>query len=207
MALRDSRSERTGPVRAALRITWTSIGWSAAAGSASIVAGVLARSLSLTGSGVSVLIDLTSSVVLVWRFRRHDEHPAAERVAHLVAALALIVLALGLAVAAAIRLATGAAAAPTPASLAIAAVSVLALPLIAARKYHVAPRVPSHALRVDAHITVVGATTALLALAGLGLTDAGLDSADSVAAAVIAVGAAILGIVELRSRATSPSVP
>lgn len=187
-------------IRAALRITWISICWSAAGGAASITAGVLAGSLALVGSGASVAIDLTSSLVLVWRFRRHDEHPAAEHVAHLVAAIALVVLAISLATASAIRLATGAAAAPTTASLAIAAASVLALPVIAARKYYVAPRVPSKALRADAHITVVGAATALLALAGLGLTDLGIDVADSIAAALIAVGAAILGVRELRQR-------
>ena len=53
------------PVRAALRISWISIGWSAAGGTASIVSGVLAGSLSLAGSGAGVLIDLPSSAVLV----------------------------------------------------------------------------------------------------------------------------------------------
>lgn len=193
--IREIRS----PVRAALRISWISIAWSAAGGTASIASGVLAGSLSLVGSGAGVLIDLTSSAVLVWRFRRHEAHPGAERVAHLVAALALVALAAGLAVASGIRLATGAHASPDEASLAIAAASVLVLPSIAARKYRVAPLVPSDALRVDAHITAVGAATALLALAGLGLTDAGVDSADAIAALVIAAGAAILGTVELRS--------
>jgi divalent metal cation (Fe/Co/Zn/Cd) transporter len=197
---RRSTIDRSPPVRAALRITWISISWSAAGGAASITAGVLAGSLSLVGSGASVFIDLISSVVLVWRFRRHDEHPGAERIAHLVAALALLALAFGLAVASAIRLASGAVAKPADASLAIAAASVLALPVIAVRKYRVAPRVPSHALRVDAHITVVGAVTALLALVGLGLTSAGFGSADSIAAVTIAAGAATLGLVELRER-------
>ena len=189
--------QRPSPIRAALRITWLSIAWSAAGGAASITAGVVAGSLALVGSGASVLIDLTSSIVLVWRFRR-EEHPAAERRAHVVAAVALVVLAVSLAVASAIRLAIGAAADPSAISLTIAAVSALVLPLVAARKYAVAPRVPSHALRADAHITSVGAATALLALAGLGLTDAGLAAADAIAAVVIAAGAGLLGVRELR---------
>lgn len=189
-----------GPVRAALRISWISIGWSAAGGAVSIAFGVLAGSLSLVGSGASVVIDLTSSVVLVWRFRRGDDHPAAEHIAHLVAAVALLVLAASLAIASVVRLATGAEASPTTVSLVVAAVSVVVLPLIAARKYAVAPRVPSPALRADAHITVVGAATALLALVGLGLTDAGWGSADAIAALVIAFGAAGIGVRELRSR-------
>jgi len=187
-------------IRAALRITWISIAWSIAGGTASITAGVLAGSLSLVGSGASVLIDLTSSLVLVWRFRRHEEHPTAEHIAHLVAAVALVCLAVSLAVASTVRLVTGAAADPTVASLVIAAASVLALPGIAARKYRVAPLVPSKALRADAHITAIGAATALLALAGLGLTDAGLHAADPVAAMVIAAVAAWLGVRELARR-------
>jgi len=185
-------------VRAALTISWVSIAWSACGGAASIGSGVLAGSLSLIGSGASVFIDLTSSAVLVWRFRRHHESPGAERVAHLVAAIALLALAVGLGVASVIRLASGAEAQTTAISLGVGAASAAVLPLIAARKYQVAPRVPSPALRVDAHITVVGATTALLALAGLGLTAAGFGSADAAAAMLIAAGAGVLGARELR---------
>lgn len=185
-------------IPAALRITWISIAWSVAGGAASITSGVLAGSLSLIGSGASVSIDLASSLVLVWRFRRHGEHVAAERIAHRVAAIALVWLAISLVVASAGRLASGASAEPNVASLVIAAASVLALPAIAARKYYVAPRVPSRALRADAHITAIGAATALLALAALGLTDIGVDSADSIAAVLIALVAAVLGLTELR---------
>lgn len=195
---RAANPEDVVMIGAALRITWISIAWSVAGGTASIILGILAGSLSLVGSGGSVLIDLTSSLVLVWRFRQHEDHPHAEHLAHLVAAVALICLAISLTVASAIRLATGAAAEPTTASLLIAAVSVLALPVIAAQKYRVAPKVPSKALRADAHITAIGAATALLALAGLGLTEAGLDAADSIAAVVIAAVAAWLGAQELR---------
>ncbi|MDQ1747229.1 MAG: hypothetical protein QOD07_1492 [Frankiaceae bacterium] len=191
---------QAGAVRAALTISWVSIAWSACGGAASIGSGLLAGSLSLVGSGASVFIDLASSAVLVWRFRRHDESPGAERVAHVVAATALLALSAGLAVASVVRLATGAAPDASAASFAVACASAVVLPAIAVRKYQVAPRVPSPALRVDAHITVVGAATALLALAGLGLTEAGVGSADAVAAMVIAAGAGALGARELRHR-------
>ncbi|MBV9097392.1 MAG: hypothetical protein JO079_04975 [Frankiaceae bacterium] len=195
----DSSPGSFASVRSALVVNWVSIGWSVCGGTASITSGVLAGSLSLIGSGASVLIDLLSSLVLVWRFRRHDEAPGAERVAHRVAATALLALGASLLLAGANRLATGAVADSTVAGLAIAAASAVVLPLIAARKYQVAPRVPSPALRADAHITVVGATTALLALAGLALTEAGYGAADAIAAMVIAAGAGVLGARELRS--------
>jgi divalent metal cation (Fe/Co/Zn/Cd) transporter len=167
------------------------------AGASSITFGALAGSLALVGSGASVVIDLSSSLVLVWRFRRH-EHPTAERIAHLVAAIALLVLAVSLGIGGALRLASGTAPTATAPGLAVASASVLVLPLIAVRKYRVAPQVPSPALRVDAHITTVGATTALLALLGLGLTEAGVGWADAAAAVVIACIAAMLGVGEIR---------
>lgn len=191
--------DRGTPTHAALWISWVSIGWSLAAGAASITFGVLAGSLALVGSGASVVIDLSSSVVLVWRFRRH-EHPAAERIAHLVAATALLALAVSLGLAGALRLATGTSATASAPGVAAALASVLVLPLIAHRKYRVAPRVPSPALRVDAHITAVGAATALLALLGLALTDAGVGWADAAAGVVIACVAAALGVREIRHR-------
>lgn len=185
------------PVRQALRISWISIGWSALSGIASISVGISAASLALIGSGASVLIDLSSSAVLVWRFRHPHGHSAAERRAHVVAAWALTGLALLIAAASIARLASGAEAHPDPAAIATASASLLVLPLIAARKYVVAREVPSRALRADAHITVVGASTALVTLGGLALTKAGITNADSIAALVVAAIAAMVGGNEL----------
>lgn len=185
-------------LRAALRISWLSILWSAVIGTASVGFGVVASSLALTGSGASLLIDLTSSAVLVWRFRRHEAHPSAERLAHRVAALALLLLAVSLVVASVIRLATGGRAHADDVSVIIALASVVGLPPIAWRKYAVARRVPSHALRTDAHITLLGAATALLTVAGLVLTRAGMPAADPAAALLVALCGIVIAVRELR---------
>jgi divalent metal cation (Fe/Co/Zn/Cd) transporter len=188
-----------------LVITWASIGWSAVSGAASIGFGLSAASLALLGSGISVLIDLSSSLVLVWRFRHPHGHSGAERRAHLVAATGLSVLAGFLATAGIVRLVLDESAHPTVASVVVAAASLVVLPVIAARKYVVAVRVASRALRADAHITVVGATTALSTLIGLAATRAGLGFADSVAALLVAAAAGFVGARELQSR--RPSSP
>lgn len=185
-------------VRRALAISWVSICWGAVSGAASIGFGLTAASLALVGSGAGVLIDLSSSAVLVWRFRHPHGHEQAERTAHLVAACALTALALVLAVFAVLRVARGSSADPDLAAIVTASVSLAVLPVIAWRKYTVAPAVPSPALRADAHITLVGAVTALLSLAGLAATRAGWSSADGWAALVVGLVAGWVGAGELR---------
>jgi divalent metal cation (Fe/Co/Zn/Cd) transporter len=186
------------PVRQALRISWISIGWGGISGVASIAIGAQAASLALVGSGAGVLIDLSSSAVLVWRFRHPHGHDRAERTAHVVAASALTGLAVVLAAFAILRLADGSSANPEVAAIVAASASLLVLPAIARHKYAVAAAVPSPALRADAHITMVGAATALISLAGLGATKAGFASADPWAALVVGLVAGVVGLGELR---------
>jgi divalent metal cation (Fe/Co/Zn/Cd) transporter len=184
-------------LRAALRISWLTIAWSTVSGVISVVLGVAAGSLALVGSGASVLVDVSSSVVLVWRFRHPHGHGAAEHRAQRVAALALLTLGCLLGLSSVYRLSTGGAAHPNAATIAIAVAAVVILPLLAARKYVIAPRVPSRALTTDAHITLVGAATALLTLVGLALTNAGHPAADAAAALTIALCAAVVAYREL----------
>jgi divalent metal cation (Fe/Co/Zn/Cd) transporter len=188
------------PVRAALIVSWVSIGWSACIGVTSIGVGLAVASLALLGAGAGVLIDLSSSAVLVWRFRHHGRHPAAERIAHRFAALALLSLSAFLVASGAHRLLDHGTAHPSGISLGVAAASLLVLPPIAAAKYVIARRVPSSALRADGHITVVGAVTALFALAGLAVTRWGFASADTTAALVVGLVTGIVGLSELRGR-------
>jgi divalent metal cation (Fe/Co/Zn/Cd) transporter len=136
--------------------------------------------------------------VLVWRFRHPSGHDRAERTAHVVAAGALTLLAVVLAAFAVLRLVDGSSAKPEAAAIVTAATALVVLPVIARRKYAVARAVPSPALRADAHITLVGAATALVSLAGLGATKAGFSAADPLAALVIGVVAGVVGGLELR---------
>jgi divalent metal cation (Fe/Co/Zn/Cd) transporter len=135
----------------------------------------------------------------VWRFRHPHGNERAEHRAQLVASTALLVLATLLAASSVERLVTGGTVHPGPMTVGVAAASLVVLPLLAARKYAVAAAVPSAALRTDAHITVVGASTAGLALLGFVLTEAGASWADPVAALLVAVAAAAVGLYERRS--------
>jgi divalent metal cation (Fe/Co/Zn/Cd) transporter len=180
------------PIREALRVSWVCVAWSVAAGVASLVVGLVAGSLSLGGLGASVLVDVVSSAVLIWRFRRErgagDFPEAAEQRAQLVASLGLVLIGGALAVTGVQHLATQAHPSTPAIALVLAGGNLVVLPLLARWKYRVATAVGSVALRTDAHITMVGTATSAFALIGLGF-DRGFGWwwADAVAALVIAV--------------------
>jgi divalent metal cation (Fe/Co/Zn/Cd) transporter len=191
------------PVEDALRLSWLTVGWSTTTGVASVLVGLLVGSLSLLGLGVTVLIDVASSSVLIWRFRHERDGGAsvehAERLAHRVASWALV----GFAVVLAAQAVRGLAAHDEPdvaaAGVVLAAVGVAFLPVLARWKYRTAAAVPSAALRADAHITAVGAAMAGVTLAGLVVVEAwGWWWADAVAALVLAAVAGRQGADGLR---------
>jgi divalent metal cation (Fe/Co/Zn/Cd) transporter len=197
------------PVRSALRVSWTTVAWSLVSGVASVVVGIESGSLSLGGLGASVLVDVISSAVLIWRFRRERaeaEFPeAAERRAQAVAAIGLLVIAVALAVSAVEHLATESHPSVPALALALAAANLCVLPLLARWKYKVAAAVGSLALRTDAHITMVGTANAAFSLLGLGVDSAfGWWWADAVAALAIALVAADQGRQALLALRTSP---
>jgi divalent metal cation (Fe/Co/Zn/Cd) transporter len=197
------------PIDDALRVSWVCVGWSVAAGVASLVVGLVAGSLSLGGLGASVLVDVVSSAVLIWRFRRErgdGEFPeAAERRAQVVAAFGLIVIGLALAATGIQHLVSGDRPSTPVIALALAAANLIVLPLLGRWKYRVAAEVGSVALKTDAHITMVGTATSALALVGLGL-DRGFGWwwADAVAALIIAIIAGDQGRRSLSAVGTPP---
>ena len=194
-------------VLSALRVSYVAIGWSTVSGVAALAIAAQTASLALVGVGASVLIDVVSSVVLVWRFRQQrwnhevDVHVAAELRAQLVAAFGLLLLGVSLVAGGIERLIAGTSARPNAASIALATASIVVLLVLAMWKYRAATVVASPALRTDAHISVVGATTSALALLGLGLSEAyGWAWPDPAAAIVIGVVAGNEGRRALRER-------
>jgi divalent metal cation (Fe/Co/Zn/Cd) transporter len=199
---------RADPVEAALAVSWLTVAWSTTTGLASAAVGILAGSLSLAGLGVTVLIDVGSSLVLIWRFRHERdgggsvEH--AERVAHRVASWALVGFAVVLAAQAIRALAAHDRPDASVVGVVLAGLGVGFLPLLARWKYAAADDVQSQALRADAHITAVGAAMAAVTLVGLVAVEAwGWWWADGVAALVLAAVALRQGVDGLRGSAGS----
>lgn len=190
------------PVGAALAASWVTVGWSTSTGTASAIIGLVTGSLSLAGLGITVLIDVVSSAVLIWRFaiQRNDRSvERAERIAHRIASSALVGFGVVLAAESVRRLAARSHGEQSVAAIALAGASVLVLPALARWKYEVAAAVASRALHADAHITAVGAAMAGVTLSGLVVAGVwGWWWADSGAAIVLAAIAIRHGVDGLR---------
>jgi divalent metal cation (Fe/Co/Zn/Cd) transporter len=180
----------------ALRLSWTSICFGLVAGAVSVASGIADHSLGVLAAGLSVLADVTGSIVLVWRFRTERSDPArAQRVEDLAAlavAGALGIIAIALLFESISALIAGTHPGSSPLTVVTSAVSIVVLTPLAYLKRDTAIRLSSHALKGDSTLSAIGATTALLALIGLVLYHAfGWWWADRVVALAIA-GVAVL---------------
>ncbi|MGH2862659.1 MAG: cation transporter [Solirubrobacteraceae bacterium] len=192
----DAQDGRAAQLRRALQLSWCSIGFGLIAGSVAVGSGIAEHSLGVLAAGLSVLADVTGSVVLVWRFRTERSDPVraqhVEQLAAKAVAGALGVIAIGLAVESVNALLAGSHPGSSALTVITACVSIVVLMPLAYLKRVTATRLASHALRGDSTLSAIGATTALLALVGLLLYHAfGWWWADRVVALVIAAVAVL----------------
>jgi divalent metal cation (Fe/Co/Zn/Cd) transporter len=188
-----------------MRVSAVSIVWTVAASTASIALGIAAGSLVLLAFGAVGIFDAVGSAVLVSHFRhalKHDEiSEGRERVAQLVVSIGLLIVGTATVGAAAVKLVNGSHAHESVVGLVISAVSIPVLAVLATLKRRLGLRIPSRALRTDGGLSLVGAATAVAAVAGAGLDDAlSWWWADPVAACAIAIGAVGLAGVTLRTK-------
>ena len=166
---------RSALLEHALRLSWISICFGLVAGAVSVGSGIAEHSLGVLAAGLSVLADVTGSVVLVWRFRTERSDP--ERAAHvedlaaLAVATALGIIAIALAFEAIHALIAGSHPGSGAITVISAAVSMVVLTPLAYLKRETAARLASHALKGDSTLSAIGAGTAVLALLGLALND------------------------------------
>lgn len=187
---------RQALLRRALQLSWLSVCFGAVMGTVSVGSGLLAGSLGVLASGMSVLADMTSSIVLVWRFRVERSDPSraerVERLATRVVSVLLIVIALALAYESISALIAGHHPGSGVVTIIASAVSFLVLTPLAIAKWRTGAALGSLALRGDGTLSAIGAGTALFALIGLALFHAfGWWWADRVVALGIAVVAAV----------------
>ena len=189
-------SDRAQLLERALRLSWISICFGLISGAVSVWSGLADHSLGVLAAGLSVLADVTGSIVLVWRFRTERSDP--ERAAHveeraaLAVAAALGIIAVALTFESIHALATGSHPGSGSLSVISAAASIAVLGPLAYLKRDTAVKLGSHALKGDSTLSAIGASTAALALLGLFLNAAfGWWWADRVVALVIAAVAVI----------------
>ena len=162
-------------LRHAVRVSQLSIAWSAAAGSAGAVVGVVAGSVALLGFGLNSVVDAAASGVLVHRFHTERQSPHRaddlEHRARRILGVALLVIGVYVGVSAVNELASHEEPERTTVGILIALASVVALPPLAVYKRRTANELGSAALRADSVLTTIAAALAAGALVGLLVTE------------------------------------
>ncbi len=126
--------------RAGRKIEFLSIGWTGLESIVGIIAGLLAGSVALISFGIDSVIEVASSLVLVWRLSDASVTEDREAFAHRLVGVCFLAL-----------------------------VIYVSMPWLARAKRRVAASLQSHALHADSHQSDICAYHAVILLGGLGL--------------------------------------
>ena len=187
------------------KLEYFTIGWNSLEGVVSIVAGVLAGSISLIGFGIDSFIEVTSGAALLWRLH-HDLNPSRregiERRTLRIVGLCFIALAVYIAFDSVASLIQRAAPERSLPGILIAALSLCVMPLLAKAKRKVAVGIGSAAMHADSRQTDFCIYLSAILLGGLLLNALfGLWWSDPVAGLVMVPIIAKEGVDGLRAKA------
>jgi divalent metal cation (Fe/Co/Zn/Cd) transporter len=161
---------RQDHVRRGQRLEYFTIVYNSAEGLVSIVAGMLAGSVSLIGFGLDSLIEVTSGAALLWRLH-HDLNPGrreeVERSTVRIVAVCFIVLALYILYESGSALLRHDAPERSIPGIIVALVSVVTMPMLARAKRRVAAGIGSGAMQTDSRQTDFCAYLSAILLGGL----------------------------------------
>ncbi len=199
-------THRSNLLASALRLSFFTIAWNGAVGAAAVAVAAIDGSLALASFGLSALLDVSASAVLVWRFKKEQRDPVAadrlERRAQACIVLAMLAVGFYLGVQGVRALVGGSHPEASVFGVLLAAVSLVVLPGLGWRKLAVASRLASQALRGDGVLTGAAAVLAATTLTALLLNSAlGWWWADPAAALLVAAALMTEGIrIGLRHR-------
>ena len=147
-----SAANREEYVNRGRRLEYFTIGYNSLEGVTSIVAGLIAGSVSLVGFGLDSLIEVTSGATLLWRLR-HDldisRREQVERTALRMVGACFVALALYILYESSAMLIRHVPPERSIAGIVIAAISVIVMPLLARAKRRVASQLGSEAMHAD----------------------------------------------------------
>jgi len=156
-------------VRRGQRLEYFTIGYNSLEGLVSIVAGIVAGSVSLIGFGLDSIIEVVSGAALLWRLH-HDPNPSRreqlERTTLRIVGSCFVALALYIlfeSVSTLIRLESPNRSIP---GIIVAAVSVVVMPMLARAKRRVAAGIGSGAMQADSRQTEFCTYLSAILLAG-----------------------------------------
>jgi divalent metal cation (Fe/Co/Zn/Cd) transporter len=155
--------------RAGRRIEFLSIAWTALESIVGIIAGVIAGSIALISFGIDSVIEVASSLVLVWRLTGAAEAEGREQFAHRLVGVCFLALAIYVSFEALKALLTHSLPHVTYLGIVYAVACVIVMPLLARAKRRAAANLQSQALHADSHQSDICAYLAVILLGGLGL--------------------------------------
>jgi len=179
-------------LRSALRLQYTTVAWNTIEAVITIGLGIAAGSLALIGFGTDSLIEIFTSLVVIWHLAPHAEadHPGRTSRALRLIAVAFLVLAVGLAAVSISDLVSGRRPEESIGGIMMLAVVVIVMFTLAFLKRRLADRLDSAPLRAEATMSMLDGFLAAATLAGLALhAVAGWWWADPGAALIVAVAA------------------
>jgi divalent metal cation (Fe/Co/Zn/Cd) transporter len=139
-------------VRRGQRLEYITIAYNSAEGLVSIVAGLIAGSVSLIGFGLDSLIEVTSGAALLWRLHRdldHSRREQVERITLKIVGWCFVALAVYIFYESGSALIGHDAPKRSIPGIIVAAVSVVVMPLLARAKRRVAAGIRSGAMNAD----------------------------------------------------------
>ena len=154
-------------VRRGLQLNYFSLGYNVLEAIASIAAGVVAGSVSLTGFGIDSVVEVSASLAAQWRLRSTSAR--AERLTRLMVGVCFLALAVWVAYEAIETLVRRRAPERSVVGIVILALSALVMPALARAKRLVARSLESGALEAEAKQTSLCAYLSAIALAGVAL--------------------------------------
>lgn len=176
-------------------LEYASIAWMMAEASVAITAGLIARSIALTGFGLDSVIETVAAVVVIWQLRGEVQGQDRDTRAVRLIAITFFALAAYLAVEGIHDLVTDARPGESIPGIAVSAAALVVMPGLAIAKRRTGQALGSRTLVADSAETAFCAYTSAAALLGVGLnTWFGWRLADPIAALVIAVLAVKEGI-------------
>ncbi len=161
--------ERATHIRAGRKIEYLSVGWTSLEGVIGIIAGLLAGSVALIGFGVDSVIEVASSVVLLWRLSDHPHADEREKLAHRFVGFCFLALAIYISFDAVHDLIAGEPPRATYFGIVYAGACFIVMPLLARAKRRAAAKLNSDALHADSHQSDICAYLSVILLVGLAL--------------------------------------
>jgi len=165
-----SASDRSQHIQRGRALEYFTVGYNTLEGLVSIIAGLIAGSVSLVGFGLDSFIEVTSGTALLWRLH-HDwneaRREAVERITLRIVGSCFIALAVYIAFDSGLTLVRHEKPERSIPGIVVAAVSVVVMPLLARAKRRVAEGIDSAAMRADSRQTDFCAYLSAILLVGL----------------------------------------